>query len=79
MLIGLKIALHWDWIIKQVKKMNEASQVSDAAKVSRRNFLRTGLITSTAVVIAIAEFKEWQNKTSSYLLIDETEPAFDGK
>ena len=77
-MIGFKIALHWDWILKQIKKVDKTSQSDDVAKVSRRNFLRTGLITSAAVVIAIAEFKEWQNKTSGYFPVGETSPQGDG-
>lgn len=71
-MIGFKIAHHWDWIAKQIKKMNKASQAADSVKASRRNFIRTGLITSAAVVIAIAEFKEWQNKTGGYFPVGET-------
>ena len=77
-MIGLKIALHWDWVVKQVKKMNRSSQNTDVAKVSRRNFLRTGLITSAAVVLAVAEFKEWQNKTGGVFPDSENVSSEDG-
>ena len=77
-MIGLKIALHWDWIVKQIKKVNKTSQVNEVSKESRRNFLRTGLITSAAAVIAIAEFKEWQNKTGGYFPVGETSTKEDG-
>jgi len=78
-MIGFKIALHWDWIVKQVKKISmtkigKTRQITDVAKESRRNFLRTGLITSAAAVIAIVEFKAWQTKTSGVSSFVETLP-----
>ena len=82
-MIGFKIAIHWDWIVKQVKKVSKTKnsrvrQTVDGAKLSRRNFLRTGLITSAAAVIAIVEFKAWQNKTGGYFPVGETSPQEDG-
>jgi hypothetical protein len=63
--LGLKIALHWDWIKKAAQKWLEPAGEKAPVMASRRKFLRTCGITGLALVVAVAEWKEWQSKVQT--------------
>lgn len=63
--LGLKIALHWDWIKKTAQKWLEPAGEKAPVMASRRKFLRTCGITGLALVVAVAEWKEWQSKVQA--------------
>jgi hypothetical protein len=63
--LGLKIALHWDWLKRAVQKWLEPAGEKAPVLASRRKFLRTCGITGLALVVAVAEWKEWQSKVQA--------------
>jgi hypothetical protein len=75
--LGLKIALHWDWIKKTGQKWLAPAGVKAPVLASRRKFLRTCGITGLALVVAVAEWREWQSKVQAATPetpVDEPQP-----
>jgi len=62
--LGLKIAIHWDWVVKAFSRMFETKAGNMVKDQERRKFFRTCLIGGAAFVVAFSEYKEWQRKTA---------------
>ncbi len=64
LMLVVKLVMHWEMIAKMMKKVFDPNQESlTPSQQKRRYFLRGFGVTAVASLIAIAEIKEWINKT----------------
>lgn len=77
-LLILKFVMHWDMIAKVLKNVFGVDKATmNLDEQNRRKFLRGAGVTALAGLIAIAEFKEWKNKTTDFSVTTDTDIAED--